>query len=150
MQSPSTIFAAIIAAILSLLAVAFGTTIGLMASWSDARAQAKPTACFTIQDHLLIVDNAGKSQKTAVKAFVWTHPDDPNFKAFYVFAKNSPGVFGISAYRHGCSIPLPDGSAFAMLPVNKTVLKNLSNSELVFDTGEVGVAEADDQTKTSY
>jgi hypothetical protein len=59
-------------------------------------------------------------------------------------------VFGISAYRHGCSIPLPDGSAFAMLPVNKTVLKNLSEAELVFDTGEVGVAEADDQTKTSY
>jgi hypothetical protein len=47
MQNPSTVFAAIVAAILSLLAVALGTTIGLMASWSDARAHSfyDPECC---------------------------------------------------------------------------------------------------------
>jgi hypothetical protein len=51
MQNPSTIFAAIVAAILSLLAVAFGTTIGLMASWSDARAHSwYDKACCDMQD----------------------------------------------------------------------------------------------------
>jgi hypothetical protein len=150
MKSPFEIFAAIVAAFAISICLALGATGMLMASWTDALASDKPSACFTIQDHLKIVDSAGKSQKTAVKAFVWTHPDDSNFKAFYVFAKNSPGVFGISVYRHGCSAPLPDGTAFAMLPVNPTVLKNLANAQLVFDTGDVGVPEADDFTGETY
>ena len=150
MKSPIEIFAAIVAAFAISICIAIGKAGMLIASWSNALAGEKPSACFTIQDHLKIVDSAGKSQKTAVKAFVWTHPDDPNLKAFYVFAKNSPGVFGISVYRYGCSAPLPDGTAFAMLPVNATVLKNLPNSQLVFDTGEVGVAEADAVVGQTY
>jgi len=142
-MKPEDIFAAIIAAFAISMCISIGAAGMLVASWTNALASEKPSACFTIQDHLKIVDSAGKSQKTAVKVFVWTHPDDSNFKAFYVFAKNSPGVFGISVYRYGCSAPLPDGTAFAMLPVNPTVLKNLASAKLVFDTGEVGVTEAD-------
>lgn len=143
MKSPLEVFAAIVVAVVTAAAIALGTTMGLVASWSDALASDKPSACYTIADHLLVVDNQSKSQKTAAKVFIWTHPDDPKFQAFYLFAKNSPGEVGLSIYYAGCSHPLPDGTAYAAIKINKTILKNLAASELVFDTGEVGQPEAD-------